>query len=110
MRPDDRRRVRLALQLRQDEFGRLLGVDAATVSRWENGKALTSWQASVLEAMQLSLRLRPAIAVDVAGFLRADRIGYALGAALGPAAAATPIPEVPRGPPPRVRHPRDRLR
>jgi len=47
--PCEIRRLRFALGMRQDEFGRLLHAHASVVSRWENGvKRPDAWQISVM--------------------------------------------------------------
>lgn len=61
MTPDTLRRIRHALRLTQAEFADRLGVVAATVSAWEQGRnTIPRWHAVRIEEMAKGLDLRPA--------------------------------------------------
>lgn len=103
MSPDDIKRLRLGLGMRQDELGKLVHAHSTTVSRWETSGSTTKpdpWQRDILA----SVSREPADARKAIDFLAAGQIGAALGALLRSASTDKP-PAVVRAPHtgPRVR-------
>lgn len=69
------RRIREALGLSQAEIGRVLGVHAVTVSRWETGAAaVPGFQAGLLRRFKKAVGMRPQVREAVREALKGESV------------------------------------
>ena len=79
MTADEARRVREGLQINQDVLGRLVGVHAQTVSKWERGVSpVPQHEAALLRCFGFAVQREPGVGTRANAALHHAGVGQAL--------------------------------